>query len=290
MSGLKWLARGFLVFGVILLVSGLFMAISPETVERAASIHHSDSLLSGRYSVGPLERYTSSFTVPTTAGSAFLDLDIRVLSGGNRDIIVSVYQGSREVYSVKATGSFSDLIQLPGPGSYTLVLDNSFSLVSRKDVYVQATLRWSELRIEQSQVKNNGLTYMGVGIALLISWSIIHSVYRRSEERPESFDSVLLELAQRKPVEAGGPTVNAVVKLEPHGVTMRDVSKIVDAVSRARKASIYAWKPRLKRVYTLEVRAPRDAALTAARDIVEICERTRRCRASIEKIREEKHS
>ena len=280
LSGVKVVGGVLLAIGLIALILGFIFSASPELVEKSVTVPHTEVLLDDRFTVGPLNYKYKRFSVPAEARTVYLDVSISVYSGN--DIDFEVYRGSSKVFEVRVNGGFSDTINLPGPGSYELRFDNSYSILTPKDVEARVVLHWSEVKVERQEITGRGESLIGGGLILLITGAIVYAIGSKIGPKIETVDSVLLDLATRKPPESGGLEANLTIKLEPKGIGFKEVSKLVDVVAKARGVRVEASKPRFRSTYTLSVKGPKEAAVAAAKDVVEFCERTRKCKASLE--------
>jgi hypothetical protein len=134
----KFLIGMGITIGIIVL--GLF-AFTPKTLQEYIPHERTISVAEGTYTVDPTTTRVFEFSVPYGATNARLELQFEAKGGFGDDIIVKVVDSYGTVLynSGKVTSSYAT-VNLPGGDTYYLVLDNSFSLISPKKVYVSATL------------------------------------------------------------------------------------------------------------------------------------------------------
>ena len=272
------------VLGVLAVIIGFLTSVSPEIVERTLTIPHREVVVDrSRVSVDPLSYFYVRFNVPPEARSAFLDISVTLYSGP--DIEVEVYRYSSRIFYRKVYGSLDMTVSLPGPGPYELRLDNSYSLLTPKEVGVRAVLRWSEVRVEKQTVSGKAADLIVWGSTLTITGLVTYLIgvaAGRVGPKREDFASVLLDIAARGPPPAGGPEVTLKLKLKPRGLSRSDISNMLKVIAESRGVSLSVEKRRFSLTYRVEVRGAREAASTAAKDLIEICRRTGKCEAKLE--------
>jgi hypothetical protein len=101
---------------------------------QAQDDEHRDSLFSGSVPVPAGKRYVSSFTTRTNYRHARIAGNVQAQGGSGNDIRVLVLKGQGIVYDSGRRRSVVLSVDCSEPGSYTLVFDNSFSVVSPKVV------------------------------------------------------------------------------------------------------------------------------------------------------------
>ncbi len=105
----------------------------------------------------------------------------------------------------------------------------------------------------------------------------------RAEPKPESVSLVLVDLAKRRPPEKSGVSGEAEVILEMNGLDRSEAEQLFRIVSENRGVELnrkYSW---FTSQYKLRISGDKQGVIAAVQDIVEFCERTRKCRARIEK-------
>ena len=275
---LRGLAKFFLVLGALAIIIGFILMLAPSTIEKTVTLPHTETLFNRRVTIDPFEYYYSRFTVPNQAKSAYLDVEITVYSGKDVDFEV-YYQGSKWIEK-RVVGSYYDTIQLPGPGSYEVRLDNSFSIITSKDVGAKITLRWSEVRVERQQVESKGGVLMMGGLFLLLAGGITQTIASRIE-REEKPEEILIDLATRKPIADKGDRKTSVIYLENKKLGFNMIQRLLEVVENSRRVAIDAHKPRFSNTFKLTISGIEDNVNKAITDIMEFCKRTRKCNVKI---------
>jgi len=131
------------IVGIVAVAILIIIVIAPNTVNEAVPHERSATVASGTYSVPAGSIQSISFTVPPGASNARLKLHFTAKGGSGNDIIVKV-ESSRGgvIYNSRKISSSYTTITLPYPGTYRIILDNTFSVISSKQVTVQATLTY----------------------------------------------------------------------------------------------------------------------------------------------------
>jgi hypothetical protein len=127
-----------LIIGV-LLVTLPFVYI-PKTVSEPYQVPKSSSILSESFVVPPS-------TITHTAylnQNDMLNIQVTVISGGNRDIDFSLNDGSTTHLSFSRVTNVNQNWTVPLSSNYNFVYDNSFSTFTSKDVMVEVTKHWTE--------------------------------------------------------------------------------------------------------------------------------------------------
>ena len=280
LNWVKGIGGFLLAIGLIAIILGFMFSATPEIVEKTVTLPHSKVIIDSRFTVAPLHYKYTDFYVPSEARTAYLEVIIKVYSGN--DINFEIYHGSSKIFGVRVNGGYSNTINLPGPGSYELRFDNSYSILTSKDVRARVILHWSELNVQKQELSHRGSSLMAGGLFLIVAGAVVYAIGSRVSPRIESVDSVLLDLATRKPLETRGVETSVLLKLESKGLSSRDVSKLIDVVSKARQVKIEANKPRFSNTYYIRIRGPKESTTMAAKDMLEFCRRTRKCKASFE--------
>lgn len=279
MSALSKIGAALVGLGVVLLVVGFILGTSPETVERTVTVPHEEVLVDDRYTIDPGHYIRIRFSVPPEAKSAYLDLSVTVYSGN--DVMLYLYHGSTEIMERKVIGSYTDTLALNGAGNYALDVDNTFSFITSKDVHVKAVLRWSEHQVKKEQIQEKGWSMLGTSIFFIIAGSILYFVGKRAETPPESVSLVLVDLAKRKPPEESGVQGEAFVTMEMKGLDKNDAEQLFKIVAENRHVNIhrkYSW---FTSKYNVMIKGDKQRVVKAAEDIVEFCERTKKCKSKI---------
>ena len=165
-----------IVLGVLAVVAGFVLSVAPGFVERVATAPNTRVVLDDRFTVGPLEYSYVTFTVPEAARSAFLDVELTVYRGN--DIDLEIYRWESKVYERRVSGGFTGTITLIGPGSYEVRFDNTYSILTSKDVGARLVLRWSELGIERHELASQGRSLMVGGLLLTLAGAIAYTAGR----------------------------------------------------------------------------------------------------------------
>ncbi|NJD98517.1 MULTISPECIES: emp24/gp25L/p24 family protein [Thermococcus] len=129
------------VIGIIVIVLLGLMAFAPETVQEAVPHERTITIASGTYTVDPGTTRKFSFSVPYDASDVRVKLEFEAKGGSGDDIIVKIVDSNgRVVYNSGQVTKVYTTVNLYGGGTYYLVLDNTFSLISSKDVTINAKL------------------------------------------------------------------------------------------------------------------------------------------------------
>lgn len=275
---LRGISKLLLALGIIALLTGFIMLLSPSIVEKTVTLPHTEIIFDDRLYIEPFEYYYSQFSIPSSAKSAYLDVEIIVYSGKDVDFEV-YYQGSKYIEK-RVVGSYYDTIKLPGPGPYEVRLDNSFSVITSKDVGAKVTLRWSEVKIERQQVESKGGILMLGGFILLIAGGAVYALASRVE-RIEKPEEVLIDLASRKPVAESGNTITKILYLENKNLSQAIITKLLEIIEKTRHVGIDTHKPRFSKTYKLTIKGIEDNVNKAISDIHEFCKRTQKCKVMI---------
>ena len=142
MADMKKLLIGIgAVVGIVLIIFLGLMAFAPETVQEAVPHERTLTIASGTYTVDPGTTRKFSFSVPYDASDVRVKLEFEARGGSGDDIIVKIVDSNgRVVYNSGQVTKVYTTVNLYDGGTYYLVLDNTFSLVSSKDVRVYAKL------------------------------------------------------------------------------------------------------------------------------------------------------
>ncbi len=131
------------IVGVVIATLLIIIATTPNTVSEAVPHERSVTVASGTYSVTAGSIQSISFTVPSGASNARLKLHFTAKGGSGNDIIVKVESSEGGViYNSGQISSSYTTITLPYPGTYRMILDNTFSVLSSKQVTIQAVLTY----------------------------------------------------------------------------------------------------------------------------------------------------
>ncbi|NJE11295.1 emp24/gp25L/p24 family protein [Thermococcus sp. MAR1] len=129
------------VIGILLIIFLGLMAFAPETVQEAVPHERMVTIASGTYAVDPGTTRKFSFSIPYGASDVRINLEFEARGGSGDDIIVKIVDSTgRVVYNSGQVTRAHTTINLYKEGTYYLILDNTFSLVSSKEVTVHARL------------------------------------------------------------------------------------------------------------------------------------------------------
>ena len=158
------------IAGIILIAIAFLLYTEPRTIEKTVAVPVEDSILDSKFTVDPGHTRYKRFEVPPGAQSPELYIVIEVYSGGNKDINLVVSNAAgQELYSERIAGYAERTIPLPGPGTYEIQFDNSFSIFTSKYLYAKATLQYRKpiVRTETISADNtlaSGLMYLGASL------------------------------------------------------------------------------------------------------------------------------
>ncbi|ACS34617.1 emp24/gp25L/p24 family protein [Thermococcus gammatolerans] len=130
---------GIIIVVIITAVGAFLIFLSPETVKESVPHERTILIASGTYyiSAGNAEKF--SFSVPYGASNIRVKLNFRVKGGSGNDIKVKIIDSTGHViYNSGQISATSTTIRLPEGGTYELILDNTFSFVSSKEVTLSA--------------------------------------------------------------------------------------------------------------------------------------------------------
>ena len=131
------------IAGIVVIAILIIIAAAPNTVNEAVPHERSVTVASGTYSVSAGSIQSISFTVPSGASNAKLKLHFTAKGGSGNDIVVKVESGEGGIiYNSGQISSSYTTVTLLYPGTYRIILDNTFSVISSKQVNVQATLTY----------------------------------------------------------------------------------------------------------------------------------------------------
>jgi len=127
---------------VVVFIGGL---IGVSLMQRPSYVQHTDTVFSGSAAVNPGTFDTIWFTVPNGATNVVLSGTLTASGGSGNDIRVYVLDSAglsswenghqaSAYYSTGQESAFNINVQLPGGGTYYVVLDNTFSTFSGKTV------------------------------------------------------------------------------------------------------------------------------------------------------------
>ena len=154
------------IVGAILLATALLLQAEPRTIEKTVTIPVEDPILDTKLAVDPGHVRYTRFEVPAGAQEPELHVVVEVYEGGNRDIdLVVANAAGQKLYSERITGYAERTIPLPGPGTYKIQFDNSFSLLTTKYLYAKATLLYKKSIIRTETTE--GDSAMAPGLASL---------------------------------------------------------------------------------------------------------------------------
>src|SRR5258708_3297598 len=91
-----------------------------------------EALFNGQVQVGPGKRYVSTFTTRSNFKNGKIAGHVQAQGGAGNDIRVMVLKGQSLVYDSGRRRSVVLSVDFSEPGQYTLVFDNSFSMLSPK--------------------------------------------------------------------------------------------------------------------------------------------------------------
>jgi len=115
---------------------------------------YSETIVNGELSVNPGYYEYYSFEVPSDATNPQLTISFTASGGSGNDIYVYVmdstdfinWQNGHSAYTIYNSGKVttaSTTVYLPGPGTYYIVFDNTFSWISTKTVSANIVLQYS---------------------------------------------------------------------------------------------------------------------------------------------------
>ena len=162
----------------ILLIAFPFIYV-PKTVSEPYQDPKSSTIISESFVVPPSK---TTHTTYLNAGD-LLNIQVTVTSGGNRDIDFSVNDGATTYLSYSRVTTVNKNWTVPISSNYNFVYDNSFSLITSKDVTVQVTKHWTETAYRDVtrnyQLLPFEFAYLGVVLALVGIGLTIYGVVKR---------------------------------------------------------------------------------------------------------------
>ena len=167
----------FLIIGVLLIA--LPFVYVPKTVSEAYQDPKSSAVFDESFVVPPS---TTTSTTYLNAGDS-LNIQVTVTSGGNTDIDFSVNDGSTTYLSYSRATTVNKDWTVPLSSNYNFVYDNSFSIITSKDVTVQVIKHWTETAYRDvttnAQLLPFEFAYLGVALALVGIGLTIYGVVRK---------------------------------------------------------------------------------------------------------------
>lgn len=165
-----------LIIGVLLIA--LPFVYVPRTVTESYQVPRSSSIMDESFVVPPS---TVTHTTYLIAGNS-LNIQVIVTSGGNRDINFYVNDGATTYLSYSRATTIDKDWTVPLSANYNFVCDNSFSIITSKDVTLQVTKHWTETAY-RDVIKNNQLlpfevSYIGIMLILAGIGIIVLGVLR----------------------------------------------------------------------------------------------------------------
>ena len=129
------------VIGIVALIFLGLLAFAPETLQESVPHERTITIASGTYSVDPGTTRKFSFSAPYDASNIRVKLEFEARGGSGDDIIVKILDPNGNViYNSGKVTRADTTVNLYRGGTYYLVLDNTFSLISSKDVTIYAKL------------------------------------------------------------------------------------------------------------------------------------------------------
>ena len=171
------------IAGIILIAIAFLLYTEPRTIEKTAVVPVEDYLLDSKFTIDPGYTRYKRFEVPPGAQNPELYIVIDVYRGGNKDINLVVSNAAgQELYSEKIAGYAERTIPLPGPGTYEIQFDNSFSIFTSKYLYAKAILQYKNPIVRTEAVSADStlalsLMYLGGSLlAVAVIIAIIRTV------------------------------------------------------------------------------------------------------------------
>ena len=165
------------VLGLILIGVGAYLAMNPSVAEKTTIAEDKRLVWAISGEIGPGRYAYKDFTVPSNAQNPVLEVKLAVLSGGNRDVNLIVRTGGGEqLYKERVAGYVERTIPLLGAGTYRVIVDNSFSLITSKLINGSATLRYQYPMVTEehaetmgNQLAQAGFYTLAIGIVLALA-------------------------------------------------------------------------------------------------------------------------
>lgn len=119
---------------LVCFIAAIFLPIGSVSAQLSDSERQEQFIFNGQVSVGPGRQHQISFATRTNFRNGRIAGSVQARGGSGNDIRVMVVKDRKVVFDSGQKRSVVVSVDISEPGQYTLVFDNSFSLLSSKTV------------------------------------------------------------------------------------------------------------------------------------------------------------